>query len=69
MRMKRFIVDLEKKAESEALMVPLSPDGPALAGEPADPARRRRLRAMRAEIDNLDSQIFQKEKEESGFAR
>jgi polysaccharide chain length determinant protein (PEP-CTERM system associated) len=61
-RMKRLIADLEKKAAAEAAERPLSET--ARPATPAEAARQNRLRALRAELENLDRQIAEKQRDE-----
>lgn len=64
-RLKRTIAELEAKADEEALQRPVSGDAPVAQGvTPAEAARLARIRDMRLEIESLDRQIAQKQKEE-----
>ena len=61
-RAQRVIQELEAKAEREALEAPVTP---ALDRSPATAGRRSRVAALRADLDQLNRQLAQKEKEES----
>ena len=67
-RMKRTIVDLERKADAEALQQPLSPALARAAPVPASPQelqRQARIRDMSAERDEVPRRIAEKEAEEA----
>jgi polysaccharide chain length determinant protein (PEP-CTERM system associated) len=61
-RAKRTIRELEKKAEAEALQVPISappPEAPTIS--PAEALRQNKIRDLKAEMASLDRQIAHKE--------
>jgi polysaccharide chain length determinant protein (PEP-CTERM system associated) len=60
-RMKRLIADLEHQEETQALA---GGTAEAIEADSRDPARRRRVRTLRAEVGALDRQIAKKEQEE-----
>lgn len=65
-RMRRLIADLEPKAATEAQLAASNAPSESIDAPIAevDPARRERLRQMRAEIESLDRQMAFKESEE-----
>ncbi|MBA3884165.1 MAG: hypothetical protein H0X67_00350 [Acidobacteria bacterium] len=54
---KRRIVELEARVADEALTQPLSPGGVAVASNPADLARQKRVSSLRHEFDQLERSI------------
>jgi polysaccharide chain length determinant protein (PEP-CTERM system associated) len=62
---KRYITDLERKAEAEALQQPLSATAAPVRVSPGDTAKRNRLREYQSQLANLDTQITRKQTEES----
>jgi polysaccharide chain length determinant protein (PEP-CTERM system associated) len=64
-RARRALTELERKAEQEALQQPLSPTASAPSVNPADAARRGRLRQLQVELDSLDRQIAGYQSEEA----
>ena len=65
-RARRALTELERKAEQESLQQPLSPtaSSPAMVN-PADTARRNRVRDLQAELQSLDRQIASYQSEEA----
>jgi polysaccharide chain length determinant protein (PEP-CTERM system associated) len=55
LRMKRVIADLQKKADAEALALPVSPAGPVMT--PAERLKKSRIAEMKAEIEKIDKQL------------
>jgi polysaccharide chain length determinant protein (PEP-CTERM system associated) len=64
-RARRALTELERKAEQESLQQPLSPTAPAQTVNPADAARRLRMRGLQSELESLDRQIAGYQSEES----
>ena len=60
----RRIRDLEQKADAEALQAPVSSGAPTAAESPVLTARLRRVRDLKAELQQLERQIGLKEREE-----
>jgi polysaccharide chain length determinant protein (PEP-CTERM system associated) len=60
-RQKRLIRELESKAQDEALSAPVSP-GMQAAANPAEAARQTRIRDTRFQIEMLDRQIAERER-------
>jgi uncharacterized protein involved in exopolysaccharide biosynthesis len=61
-RLERTIRDLEAKADSEALRVPVSEAGPLKSS--AELARERRVREVRDELERIDKSVAELRKEE-----
>jgi len=59
-RAKRYIRELETKAEAEALQAPVSADAVDVSALPAENTRQNKINDLRAEIRNLDQQIAHK---------
>jgi polysaccharide chain length determinant protein (PEP-CTERM system associated) len=62
LRLKRLMVDLQAKADAEAIEAPVSPD--MVRVPPAELARRKRAADLRAEFEQLDKQIAAEQSEE-----
>jgi hypothetical protein len=62
-RTKRQIAELQRRAESEAMAAPLSPEASPVV-TPAQAARRERVRALQLELQSLDRQIAAKQQQE-----
>ena len=68
LRMDRTIEGLQRRAEAEALAVPLSPEA-AVGATPADALQRNRLKELQQELENLDRQAAVKKAEEARLRR
>jgi polysaccharide chain length determinant protein (PEP-CTERM system associated) len=55
LRMKRVVADLQKKADAEALALPVSTAGPVVT--PAERLKKSRIAEMKAEIEKIDKQV------------
>jgi polysaccharide chain length determinant protein (PEP-CTERM system associated) len=62
---RRFITELERKVEAEALQQPLSPAAAPVRVAPGDTAKRNRLRELQSQLGNLDTGISRKQAEET----
>jgi polysaccharide chain length determinant protein (PEP-CTERM system associated) len=62
-RAKRQVAELQRRAESEAMAAPLSPEAAPVV-TPAQAARRDRVRALQLELESLDRQIASKQQQE-----
>jgi succinoglycan biosynthesis transport protein ExoP len=61
---RRRIADLERQAEEEALLAPVSAVGVPGGASPAELKRQQQLKALRDEIEMIDRQIVRREEEE-----